>query len=366
MIRQSPDPGEIGPLNGLLAVVLSLALVLLVGFLLVIGKSVLLPVFVAVISVYVLTAASDALGRLPGGNAMPERLRRLVVLLLFLVAVLWFGSVMIATAEQISTRLPEYSGNVTALVSAITDRLGVENPNWVAMRQRVIEAFPLQRLAGIALGSISAMAGLILMIVVYATFLMAERNDFARKIAVAMPGDKGARAEQIVRNINATVSNYLAIKTLVNVILGAISYAILLGFGVDFALFWAIAIGLLNYIPYVGSLLGVLFPVVLSVAQFGSVGTTLLLAALLTLAQTWVGNSLEPRMIGRQVNMSPFVVLVALAVWSSMWGTAGAILAIPLTAIIAIVMASFEATRPFAVLLASDVGVFEPDHDAAS
>lgn len=355
----------IAPLRGLLAVVLSLALVVLVGFLLVIGKSVLVPIFVAVISVYVLTAASDWLGSLPGGAVLPDQLRRLVVLLLFFVAALWLGSVMIATAEQISRRLPEYSTNIAALITSVTDRLGVETPNWDSVRQRVIEAFPLQRLAGMALGSISAMAGLIIMVVVYATFLMGERNDFAHKIAVAMPGDKGGRAEQIVRNINATISNYLAVKTLINIILGALSYAVLMVFGVDFALFWAIAIALLNYIPYVGSLLGVVFPVALSVAQFGSLGTTILLAALLTAAQMWVGNALEPKMIGRKVNMSPFVVLVALTVWSSVWGTAGAILAIPLTSIIAIVMASFEATRPFAVLLAADVSTFEPDHDAA-
>ncbi len=127
--------------------------------------------------------------------------------------------------------------------------------------------------------------------------------------------------------------------------------------------FWAILIALLNYIPYVGSFLGVIFPVVLSMAQFGSIERTLALAALLTLAQMGVGNVLEPRMVRRKVNMSPFVVLVALALWSSIWGVSGAILAIPLTSIIAIVMGSFASTRPFAILLAENVSVYE-DHDA--
>ena len=74
------------PLRGLLAVVLGLALVVLVGLFLVIGKSLLLPIVVAVISVYVLIAASDAVGRLPGCRRLPEWLRRAVVLSTFLLA----------------------------------------------------------------------------------------------------------------------------------------------------------------------------------------------------------------------------------------------------------------------------------------
>ena len=64
------------PLRGLLGVVLGLALVALVGMFLVIGKSLILPIVVAVISVYVLIAASDAVGRLPGCRHLPEWLRR--------------------------------------------------------------------------------------------------------------------------------------------------------------------------------------------------------------------------------------------------------------------------------------------------
>ncbi len=60
-------------------------------------------------------------------------------------------------------------------------------------------------------------------------------------------------------------------------------------------------------------------------------------------------------MIGRRINMSPFVVLVSLALWSSLWGIPGAILAIPLTSMFAIILANFEGTRPIALLLAEDV-----------
>ncbi|MFV0493375.1 MAG: AI-2E family transporter [Pseudorhodobacter sp.] len=348
------------PLRGLLGVVLGLALVALIGLFLVMGKSLLVPIFVAAISVYVLVAASDAIAELPVGSALPEWTRRLIVLALFLLAVIWLGGVMVSTAGQVRARLPEYQHNLTGLVLRIVRLLGIDDGrDWGNFLSETMNNIRLQQFAGPILSSISAAAGLIFMVVIYAMFLMGERGGFAHKVAVALPGEQGESASLITMRINQAISDYLAVKTLVNIILGVISFVVMWAFGVDFALFWAILIALLNYIPYVGSMLGVIFPVALSMAQFGSVEKTLGVAALLTAAQLYVGNSLEPRMVGRKVNMSPFVVLVALAVWSSVWGVAGAILAIPLTSIIAIVMSSFAATRPFAVLLAEDVSVYE-------
>jgi predicted PurR-regulated permease PerM len=207
------------------------------------------------------------------------------------------------------------------------------------------------------LGGLSSFGVTDVIVVVYAGFLIAERRQFAAKLAAAFPrGDDAARTARILREVNRKIGDYLAIKTGINVILGALSFVILWGMGVDFALFWAVVIGLFNYIPYVGSIIGVMLPVILSLAQFGSLGMTAVLGALLIAAQTYVGNILEPRVIGRELNLSPFVVLVALAVWTALWGLPGAILAIPLTAMIALVCEAFGPTRFVAVLLSNDVG----------
>lgn len=90
-------------------------------------------------------------------------------------------------------------------------------------------------------------------------------------------------------------------------------------FDVDFAIFWALVIALLNYIPYVGSFLGMVLPVVLSLAKFYSAQTTIWLSAV----QFYVGNTLESKLIGKGVNLSLFVVMVALSLWSAMWGMVG-------------------------------------------
>ena len=97
-----------------------------------------------------------------------------------------------------------------------------------------------------------------------------------------------------------------------------------------------------------------MFPVALSLAQFGNITLSIALAVLLTSAQMFVGNVLEPKMVGKSVNLSGFVVLIALVVWSALWGINGAILAVPLTSMIMIILAGIPDTRLIAVYLSND------------
>ena len=346
----------------LLNLVLSLILVLVVGYFLVVGRSILVPIVTAVISVYLMGSATEALSRLPVLRHFPTVLLRACVLFVFAAVVYVFAVVVAATVRDIAAVAPIYQENVETLISRLETRIDAANID-VDAREVISDAvsvtfgsLDLRATILSVLGSFTIVGMSIFLVVVYAGFLMAERSSFAAKITAAF-GDPH-RSDQITRiigDINRRIGEYLSVKTLINLILGAICLGILLFFGADFALFWAIVIALLNYIPYVGSLLAVAFPVALALAQTGSLLHTALLAGCLITAQVVVGNWLEPRMIGRQMNLSPFVVLVALSVWSAIWGVPGAILAVPMTAMITIVLGAFPATRFCAVLLAARI-----------
>lgn len=296
---------ENGSTLGFQNLVYATLFVILMGYLLVIGKALLLPIFIAVISVYILVSASDWIGRQPLGSHLPIWLRRTLVLLGFLFAIIALTGVIIGTAGQMIGELPTYQENLKILATSLFETFGVKVPaDWSVVWQSTVGTINFQSLAATALGSVSSLAGVIFLVAIYAMFLMAERSGFAHKVATALPGDSGNQTQNIITSINTSIADYLAIKTLINVILASISYVVMWFFGVDFALFWAILIGLLNYIPFVGSLVGVMFPVALTMAQFGSLQTTLGVLALLAVAQLWVGNALEPKMIGKRVNLS--------------------------------------------------------------
>ena len=349
------------PVRALIILCLAILLAIMVGWLLVVGKDILLPIVIAVLSAYVMSNASRALGRWPVTRLLPPLLRRLVLLMAFIGVIIAFNGVVIVTVRDLVASAPAYQANLERLVTQVMAMFGTAgNPDWQAVRAVTIDRIDMTGLIGGLAGSVGALVGVLFMAVVYALFLTGEAGSFAHKISVALPGQGQAdKTMAVIADINDRIADYLAVKTLINIILAALSFVILWLFGVDYALFWAIIIGILNYIPYFGSLLGVTFPVLLTVVQFGSLGLTVLIAMLLTAAQMWVGNFLEPRMIGRRVNLSPFVVLVALSFWYAFWGVPGAILAVPMTSMLAIIFAAFDQTRPLAVLLANDVSVFE-------
>jgi AI-2 transport protein TqsA len=90
------------------------------------------------------------------------------------------------------------------------------------------------------------------------------------------------------------------------------------------------------------------------VVQFEELGTILAMLAALSAVQFVIGNFLDPWVMGSSLNLSPFAILISLAVWSELWGVPGAFLAVPITAIMTIVFSEFSGTRPIAVLLSKN------------
>lgn len=339
-----------------------LNVILAIGLILVIGRGILLPIVLAIIAVYVLTTAAEALGRVPVLGKLPLALRHGLVLLGFTLAVVALALVVSVTLNQLVAVIPRYQDNLEALAAKLAALGGIENGSLAGIIEAALERLNLQAILLRLLGSLTSFGLTVFLVIVYAGFLMAERGRLPDKLAAAFPQrDQAELTARLLQDANRKIGDYLTIKTGINLFLGAVSFVILWAMGVDFALFWAVVIGLLNYIPYVGSFAGVALPVLLSLAQFGSLGTTAVLAALLIATQAFVGHIVEPRVIGRQLNLSPFVVLGALSIWSAIWGLPGAILAIPLTAMFAIICAAFEPTRFVAVLLADEAPTGEAD-----
>lgn len=340
-----------------LNLVLAVVIVIAVGWLLVVGRTIVLPIVMAVISVYIMVSTVEALARLPLLTHLPVFVLRALVLAGFIISFIGLAVVLAGTVREIIAVAPVYEANILALLEGVAQRFGFEVQTlWSGFLSATVERIDLQAVALTVLGGFASVGITVFLVVIYAGFLLGERGSFPLKLSVALTREgSAAKAMKVVTDINIQIRQYLSVKTLINLILGLVSYAILWTLGVDFALFWAVSIALLNYIPYVGSYVGVAFPVILSLGQFAHLPTTFLLLALLTSVQLYIGNVLEPRWIGKQLNMSPFVVLVALSVWSALWGIPGAILAVPMTSILIIVTSNFESTRFVAVLLSERV-----------
>jgi predicted PurR-regulated permease PerM len=200
-------------------------------------------------------------------------------------------------------------------------------------------------------------AGLIssvFLVLIYTIFLFLEEASFKMKFRKLFQGSHLSAMNDILKEIENSVMKYLGIKTLLSLITATLSYIILLSVGVDFPVFWAFIVFLFNYIPFIGSIVATLFPVVFSYLQFGAFIPSLLILIFLGSVQVLIGNFLDPKLTGDTVNISPIVVILSLAFWGAIWGIAGMLLSVPLMSIIIIILSKFEKTKPIAIILSGD------------
>ncbi|HSF63929.1 MAG TPA: AI-2E family transporter [Paracoccaceae bacterium] len=330
----------------------TLGLVVLTAFVLHQAQAVLVPIAFAVVAALLLWTAVNWLGRFPVIGRTPEWLRHVVVLGLFIVALTALFVQLRLNADILVARLPTYQANITALLERFDAQLGL-NEQWGGGLSTLLAGqFNLQALARGALGTLGNLGGLVIVILFYTAFLLVEYAGFVNRLHLAFDDRADVdRMLRVARDINTRIGGFLAIKTVINILLGTLSYFALLWLGVDLAGFWAIVIGVLNYVPYLGSVAGVTFPVTMLLAQTGSLAETAVAALVLTVIQIGIGLVVEPRLVGQRVNLSPFMVLVSLASWFALWGLPGAVLAVPMTVILLTVLGAFSATRGVAVLL---------------
>ena len=329
-------------------------LALIVGWVLHIGQDIFIPIIFSVLVGFVIIGMTRMLAKVPVlGPRLSIQMRYIVsalVMAVGLVSVVWL---LFANVGRAVALAPQYQDSLLASIQNIAVTLGLESePSWKSLRQQFIAQVSIQRLVGGVLGSVLSIVATLIVVFLYVAFLLVEQRSFAAKIQNVSDDPKQvAFIRQIITNVNGKIGTYLALKTLLSVVLGILSWAIMAFFGMEFAVFWGVLIALLNYVPYIGSFLSVFLPAVFAIVQFGNLSTVLSVMVPLGVVQFVNGNFLDPYLMGNSLNLSPFVILVSLTVWSALWGISGAFLAVPMTAVMVMIFAEFPGTRPFAVLL---------------
>jgi AI-2 transport protein TqsA len=159
------------------------------------------------------------------------------------------------------------------------------------------------------------------------------------------------------REAERQTKKYLLIKTSVSATTGVLTGAILYMLGVDLAIVFGLLAFLLNFIPSLGSIIATLLPLPIVLLAPQATPLAMFLAiALPGSVQFTIGNIIEPKLMGRGLDLHPITVLMVLIFWGILWGPIGMILSVPITAVIKIVLGRHESTRPVADVLAGRLG----------
>ncbi len=204
-----------------------------------------------------------------------------------------------------------------------------------------------------SIGSVLSLVANTVVVLLLMIFILLETEHFPARIVYAYGEARSAKILEVAGTIVGDVMKYLSVKTLIAVITGLLFTGFLGACGVEFFVLWGVLAFVLHFIPYVGSYAAALLPVAMVFIQFTPAAALLMLAVLVVI-QLVLGSYVEPRVMGRELKLSPLFIVLALAFWGWVWGIVGVFLAVPITATIKIVMENFSGTRGIARIM-SDV-----------
>jgi predicted PurR-regulated permease PerM len=278
----------------------------------------------------------------------------LLLALLLLVIFIGLGWLVVVSFQVLAQTLPEYTANMQAQVSQISDQLaqlGVSGEGVEAVGNTAVSA--IVTLAASVLGTAVALVTNALIILVLLIFLVAESPRYPARLRRGLGPESDMIAK--VRAFRGSLVYYFLARIKVNLITSAGILIMLLVAGIDAAPLWAVLAFFLSFVPYFGIVIAMIPALVLGFAQYG-----LGMLALLTIGYTIINQVAEqilaPKIIASEVSLSPALTFFTLFFWGWLFGFMGVLLVVPLTVLIIMLLAGYPETSWLATLAVAEKG----------
>ncbi|SNS75870.1 Predicted PurR-regulated permease PerM [Ekhidna lutea] len=251
-------------------------------------------------------------------------------------------NVIQALVENSETILESISNDLRPFINDYTAYFGVTFKRG-ELRELVVEMVQTGQFwsaSGSFINSLSGMAAELLMTILYFAGLLGAITQYDSTITYLV-GNENKNKEKslkVFNRIKDSVGSYIKVKTLVSMMTGVGVGIVCLLFGIDYALLWGFLAFVLNYIPYIGSLIAIVPPLVLGIIDSSSVSQVLVIFFCLEGVQLIMGNIIEPKLMGDSFSMNTVSVLFGFVFWAFLWGTAGMLLAVPLTFLFKVIL----------------------------
>ncbi len=359
---------------GLARTFFGLSIAVLIGLIAYIGRGVLIPLVVAGFLCFLIYTLKENVRRAPlVGKYIPNWCGFMIAFALIGGGVFLFVEIIKSNVEVLLEEWPSYEARLSTILQDVLafirsiDFLPREFAGGIEeLQQSAVNLIQpvLARLAG-SLSALTSNFLTFITIFLYLVFMLIERGRIFKKINLLGADDRERRViNETLGDIGMMVRQYITVKTMSNLITASISFVIMLIIGIQFAGFWALLIFILNYIPIFGAASAITLPVMLALVQPDGGGVRLATIALVSLigAEQVMSNGIEPRLVGRSLNLSPLVILFSLSVWGTLWGFSGLLLSVPITVTVMIVLTQFKSTRAIAVMLSDDGKISDIKH----
>lgn len=183
-------------------------------------------------------------------------------------------------------------------------------------------------------------------------FLLASGDLFLRKLARVLPRFRHRRnAVTIARRVESEISRYLFTMAAINTGLACAVGAAMWLLGMPNPILWGVMAGILNFVPYIGPLVGVVITGIVALAELQATGQAVAVPVVYLSINAIEGYLVTPFVMGKWLALNPVALLIGVIFWAWLWGIPGVLLAVPLVAILKIVSDQIDVLRPFGEFL---------------
>ncbi len=304
------------------------------------SASIINPILLAaVITITVLPVPGRLAKRgLPGWLSLVLTILLVVGLLVLVIATVFFS------VTKLSTELPVYLAQGTTQATEDLSATGTTTLNIT------IDSIS-KSLGPIAQGFLTSILNIL---VTFGVALFIFFFMISAAMALPTPSRMGLDPNSSIigriTRLTEDIRKYMTVLTGINFLVGLGDVIFLLIMGIPYALLWGLLAWFMGYIPSIGFMIALIPPVLLAYAMYG-LPTAVIVAIGYILINGGIQNFIQPKIMGQNLKISPLIVFVGLFIWGYLLGGIGAILAVPMTILVIIIMENFEGTRPIAILM---------------
>jgi predicted PurR-regulated permease PerM len=306
----------------------------------------------ALLALFIAVVATPPL-RWLRGKGMPKYLAVLLILLILMDVASLVALTTTSALEAFREGLPRYQERLVLLSEEFggwLEGIGIDKSR-AALRDLISPAAASQIIYA-ALTNASNTVAIGLLVLVIVAFMLVEASALPAKLQAAFPQTDAREAQ--LKQLFDTINRYMLIKCITSLATGLGIWIWLRILGIEYAIALAVAAVLFNFIPIVGNIL-MTVPAVLIALMQANASTALLVALGYVVVNVVIGNIVEPRLTGHQLELSPVVVLLSLLLWGWVLGPIGLFLSVPLTIALVVALDASPHTRPIAIMLGSGI-----------
>ena len=319
--------------------------------------SVILPVVIAIMLSFVFYPIISTLNR---KFHIPTIVGIIIVILIMFAALFFIGTLLFSSVKAILASYPKYEERFLEIYKTLAALFDLSYDSDYGLFTNLWNQIGIRN--AIQSATLTLSNGLVgfgktfTVIMLFMVFLLSETALFKEKALYALGKKSPGKILYIVKDIIIQVTRYISVKFFISLLTGVLVF---LGSSVvklDFPIIWGFLAFILNFIPNFGSIISGILTTFFAVIQFWPrLGPAAWIGFVMLAVNMVLGNFIEPKVQGRSLGLSPFVIIVSLSIWGWLWGFIGMILAVPMMVILKITCENVEMLRPISILMGSKI-----------